>query len=90
MLIMFPLPDVLDKIKYSKDRGFRVLLGRKEEMITVALLRKQKNKTLYGIYEHSSVKVHTTQCEQLDNLTLQLEASHNAVIKTKDCKKDRG
>lgn len=79
------------KIKYSKDRGFRVLLGGEEEMITVALLRKQKNKILlYGIYKHSSVKVHTTQCEQLDNLTLQLETSYNAVIKTKVCEKDRG
>ena len=73
------------KIKYSKDKGVRVLLGRKEEMITVALLRKQKNKTLlYGRHEHSSVKVHTMQCEQLDNLTIQLET------KPKYCKKNRG
>lgn len=72
------------KIKYSKDSRFRVLLGRKEEMITVTLIRKQKNETLlYGRYEHSSVKVHTMQCEQLDNLTLQLETYYNAVIKTK-------
>ena len=72
------------KIKYSKDKGFRVLLGRKEEMITVALLRKQKNKILLcGRYEHSGVKVHTMQCEYLDNLTLQLETYYNAVVKTK-------
>ena len=72
------------KIKYSKDRGFRVLLGKKEEMITVALLRKQNNKTLlYESYEHSSVKVPSMQCEQLDNLTLQLVTYYNAVVKTK-------